>query len=216
MEAVSLAPQRLHQPWLRRGRGTPDARVGPPADRRQLALAFGLGFGLLAALLVAWPGAVHAAPTEQEVKAALLLNVTRFVEWPAAAFDSPTAPLVIAILGADDVSEVLHPMLAHKNVNGHPLEVRHVRTVDEARKCHVLYVAGSEKRRADAILKVLRGTTTLTIADIELFAERGGHVNLVFEDQRVRILVNPMSATESHLKISAKLLSLAQLVGAIP
>ena len=107
-------------------------------------------------------------------------------------------------------------MLRLKNVSGHSFQVRHVRTVNEVGKCQVLYVASSEKRRVNAILKALRGTSTLTVADIDHFAESGGHVNLLLEDQRVRVFVNPTSAEGSHLIISAKLLSLAQIVGAIP
>jgi hypothetical protein len=171
---------------------------------------------IAAMLATAWPPSALAQPTEQEVKAALIFNITRFVEWPANAFASPAAPLVVAILGQDDVSDVLEPMVLQKSVNGHPLVVRRVRTVEEARKCHVLYVASSEKKRADAILEAVGDASTLTVADIENFAKRGGHVNLVLDDQRVQVFVNPSRAEESHLKISAKLLSLAHIVAATP
>jgi hypothetical protein len=172
-----------------------------------------LAVALAATLALAWPRAALGEPTEQEVKAALIFNITRFVEWPTSAFRSPGAPLVVAILGQDDVSDVLGKMLLRKTVNGHTLEVRRVRSEEEARECQVLYVASSEKRRVNAIVKTLSGGSTLTVADIEHFAEQGGHVNLVVEDQRVRLFVNPRTVRESHLSISAKLLSLAQLVG---
>lgn len=179
-------------------------------------LTLGLCHTLVVALALVRPPPALSEPTEQEVKAALIFNITRFVEWPAGAFSSPGAPLVVAIMGNDEVSLVLEPALMQKSVNGHPVEVRHVRTADEARKCHVLYVAHSEKKHADAILSALHGTSTLTVAAIEHFAERGGHINLVLEDQRVHVFVNATSAEDSRLKISAKLLSLAHIVGAIP
>jgi hypothetical protein len=192
--------------------------LGRRASGARLPLGLGswLAFPLVAALVLAPPLPVLAEPTEQQVKAALIFNITRFVEWPAAAFRSPLAPMVVAIMGQDDVSDVLEPMLLGKSVNGHPLVVRHVRTADDARKCHVLYLAGSEKRRADAVIESIHDASTLTVSDIEHFAERGGHINLVLEDQRIHVFVNPASAEESHLKISAKLLSLAHIVGAIP
>ena len=173
-------------------------------------------FAFVIALAVGRPTPALAAPTEHEVKAALLFNITRFVEWPAAAFSSPSAPLVVTIIGHDDMSDVLERVLLDKRVNGHPLEVRHVLKLEEIPKCHVLYVASSEQRRAAPILKALRGTNTLTVADFEHFAERGGHVNLVVDDQRVHVFVNPTSALESHLTIGARLLSLAQIVGTTP
>jgi hypothetical protein len=171
---------------------------------------------LVAAVTVARPQPAPAEPTEHEVMAALIFNITRFVEWPATMFDSPAAPLVIAIIGQDEVSDALEPMLRSKNVNGHPLEVRRVRTAEDARKYHMLYLARSEKKRVGAILNALHGTNTLTVSAIEFFAERGGHINLAIVDQRVHVIVNLTSAEDSHLKISAKLLSLAQIVGGIP
>jgi hypothetical protein len=197
---------------LQSGRRVSGANVRPAHGSRWLSRA--LVAALAVVFAVARPQPALAEPTEQEVKAALIFNITRFVEWPVKAFDSPGAPLVIAIMGRDGVSDVLGPMLQGKSVNGRPLEVRLVRTVEEAGKCHVLYVAGSEKRRIVAILKSMGKTSTLTVADIEHFAERGGHINLVLEDQRVHVMVNLASVTGCRLSISAKLLSLAQIVGA--
>lgn len=165
------------------------------------------------ALLATGPMLALAEPTEQEVKAALIFNVARCVEWPATAFSSPSAPLVVAIIGQDAVSDALQQMLQQKFIGGHPLEVRLVHTADEARKCHVLYVASSEKGGADKLLQTLHGASTLTVSDINKFAERGGHINLVLKDRHVRVLVNPTNVESSHLKVSSKLLSLAQIVG---
>ena len=210
MEALNSSRQ-MDQPNHEYGSDGTGPRVRPVRGPRWVAWALAL-----VVVVAARPLPAFAEPTEHEVKAALIFNITRFVEWPAAAFGSPSAPLVVTIMGDDDVSDVLERVLLDKRVNGHPLEVRHVHKLEEVPKCHVLYVAGSEKRRAAAILKELRGTNTLTVADFEHFAERGGHVNLVVDDQRVRVFVNPMSAVESHLTISAKLLSLAQIVDTTP
>ena len=207
METVSPA-RRLHSPGGERGSHESGARLRPVRGKRWLVVA------LVAALAVALPEPVLAEPSEQEVKAALIFNITRFVEWPTAAFSSPNAPMVVAIMGKDEVSAVLGTMLVGRSVDGHPLEVRYLKTGDEVRKCHVLYIASSEKRKTDEILKDVRGASTLTVADIDRFAERGGHVNLVLEDRRVQLFVNPTSARDCGLTISARMLSLVQIVGA--
>lgn len=186
----------------------PRARVRPVRGTHWLALVL--------ALAMARPQPALADPTEQEVKAALVLNIAHFVQWPATAFGTPSAPLVVTILGRDELSDVLEPLLRGKSVDGHPFELRRVRNVEDVRNCHMLYVAGSEKRRVDAILKALRGSSILTVSDLEHFAERGGHINLLLVDQRVHIIVNLTSAEDFHLKISAKLLSLARIVGTAP
>jgi len=177
---------------------------------RWLALALLAAFAMGQTRPVA---AQPAEPAEQQVKAALIFNITRFVEWPALTFSTPGAPLLIAIMGSDGVSEALEPMVQGKSVDGHPLQVRHMHASEDASKCQVLYIAASEKRRVAAILKTLGITSTLTVADIDHFAERGGHINLALVDQRVHIIVNLAGIQDSRLKMSAKLLSLADIVG---
>jgi YfiR/HmsC-like len=47
----------------------------------------------------------------------------------------------------------------------------------------------------------------------ESFAERGGVINFILENNRVRFEINPSAAARVHLKISSKLLQLAVIVG---
>ena len=56
------------------------------------------------------------------------------------------------------------------------------------------------------------GTSVLTVGDEEGFARRGGVINFLFENDRVRFEINVDAATRARLKISAKLLALAKLV----
>ena len=61
---------------------------------------------VVAALALAMAGAPTAAgadtnPLEYAVKAAYLYKFAPFVEWPAAAFASPSSPFQLCILGRD-------------------------------------------------------------------------------------------------------------------
>ena len=46
-------------------------------------------------------------PSEDQVKAAFVYNFAKFVEWPANAFTSKDAPIVLCILGKDSVGSAL-------------------------------------------------------------------------------------------------------------
>jgi hypothetical protein len=171
---------------------------------------------LVATLSMATTVPAIADPTEQEVKAAMIINILRFVEWPEAAFSAPHAPIVVAIMGKDQVSESLDPMLRGKNVDGHPLEVRRLKATEDARVCQVLYIASSERRHTPSILEALGKSSTLTVSDFEDFVDEGGHIDLQLMDQRVHVIVNLRNVQDAHLKLSARLLSLAQIVGEAP
>jgi dihydroxyacid dehydratase/phosphogluconate dehydratase len=49
----------------------------------------------------------------------------------------------------------------------------------------------------------------LTVSDIPHFAERGGVIGLVSQEDRIRFEVNRSTAEESHLLLSSELLKVA-------
>ena len=150
--------------------------------------------------------------TEYQVKAAFLFNFARFVEWPADAFPSPDAPLQVCVLGQDPFGSDFEQVILDKTVNGHRIEVIHPAGVPQARACQILFVASSEKRRIREILDGLKAASVLTVADTTGFARMGGIINFVMEESRVRFEVNVQAAERVHLKLSARLLTVANVI----
>jgi hypothetical protein len=52
----------------------------------------------------------------------------------------------------------------------------------------------------------------LTVSDIDGFAEAGGAIQFVVQENRVRFVVNLEVATQNRLRVSAKLLALARVI----
>ncbi|MGH7971944.1 MAG: YfiR family protein, partial [Limisphaerales bacterium] len=61
---------------------------------------------------------------EYQIKAVLLFNLTRFVDWPDSAFTAPDAPLVIGIVGRDPFGEALDEAVRGEEVNGHKIIIQ--------------------------------------------------------------------------------------------
>ncbi|MGH9611632.1 MAG: YfiR family protein, partial [Bryobacteraceae bacterium] len=66
------------------------------------------------------------APLEYQVKAAFLLNFTKFVEWPAAAFAASDSPIAICVLGDDPFGGALDQIVEGEVVNGRKLVIQRV------------------------------------------------------------------------------------------
>ncbi len=148
--------------------------------------------------------------SEYQVKAAFLLHFVKFVEWPTAS--SPSTPITICVLGKDPFEGELDQIVRRKTVDGRPLEIRKMTGLASLSACAVVFVSPSETRRFDAIRAALASGNTLTVGDSEGFAQRGGMINFVMENHRVRFQVNVAAAEKAHLKISSRLLQLAILV----
>ena len=189
---------------LRRRPGRPGRR-----DRSRRA-------GLLALLLLAPPAEGRAAANEGSleyvVKAAYLYKFTPFVEWPPAAFSSPSSPFNICVLGADPFGASLDQVLAGHQVGEHAVRVRRLQAIDQPDQCQILYAAGS-KAQAMAAVNRVRGAPVLTVTEQNLGVS-GAVVQFYVKDGHVRFALDPAAAAANGMTISAKLLALAASIQA--
>ena len=168
-----------------------------------------LGAAVCGALAAPQRGGAEAV-LDYEVKAAFLLNFTKFTDWPASAFADTGAPLTICILGRDPFGRALDDVLQGEDVSGHKLAARRIGQAPEPRACQVLYIGAGEKDTR-AILSGL-GSGVLTVGDGDAFLREGGMIAFVLENRRVRFNIRPSVAEAAGLKLSSRLLSVARSV----
>jgi hypothetical protein len=149
---------------------------------------------------------------EYELKAAMLYNLTRFVEWPPSAYSDPQAPVVLCILGRDPFASTLTSTVLNKTVNGRQVLILHPQSGKDVRNCHLLYISSSERKTTAEIFSILNGASVLTVGEMTQFAAQGGMVQFSLEDQQVRFDINLNAASQAGLKISAKLLAISRIV----
>jgi hypothetical protein len=167
--------------------------------------------GLVVQILFFGTAAGHGATASQtEVKAAFLYNFAKFVEWPAEAFSSETAPIQLGVFGDEDFAAKLGSLLNDKKAHGRFFDVKVFSNPQEAKNFQMVFVAASEAKRAAQVLEAARKSPVLTIGESEQFLDSGGMINFVFEEAQLRFEVNPESADKAKIEISSKLLRLAK------
>ncbi len=147
---------------------------------------------------------------EYRVKAAYLLNFTRYVEWPTSTAGDTT--LSICVLGADPFGRVLDATVAGRTAQGRALQVRRVQTASEATGCEVVFVSQETWRRNPQSVKALAGAGSLTVGESEQFARGGGVIGFVILDETVRFVINDDARDRAGLRISSRMLSLAAAI----
>lgn len=148
---------------------------------------------------------------EYQVKAAFLYNFAKFVEWPPSSFKDTQAPLIICILGNDPLKAALDD-LKDKRVEGRPVAVKKISTIEQAEGCHMLFISSSEKDNLSQIAKAVQSKKILTVGDTKGFAHSGVMINLILIDNKIGFEINPSAAERASLKISSKLLKLGRIV----
>jgi hypothetical protein len=147
---------------------------------------------------------------EYQLKAVFLFNFAKFVEWPPQAFADPRDPFSICVLGDNPFGSALDDAVRGKTVANRPISIRIVSSSQQARTCQILFVSASEAKRMRGLLDALRNFCVLTVGDTDDFTANGGIVQFRMKDARVRIEIDAEAAERANLRISSRLLSLAE------
>ena len=173
-------------------------------------MASRLRFGLpLATLLVAM--AVAQKLDEYQVKAAFVCNFASFVEWPAGVFRNQRDPFTICVMGRNPFGQTLANLAATKAFDGHAFVVREISDATQASSCQIVFISASERLRFRFIIDGLKTISALTVGDADDFISEGGMIALRLANDKIRLQINPQPAKEKNLRISAHLLSLAEI-----
>ncbi len=167
---------------------------------------------LLSASSLLWAAGTPISK-EYQIKAVFLFNFAQFVQWPAHTFACEDEPFGIGVLGDDPFGSFLDENVQGEKVGGHPIVVRRYSRLEDIHSAQILYVSNSESKRLTKILAALKGKNVLTVSDIENFARSGGMIRFVMEGGKIHFRINMGSAKNAHLKISSKLLRLAEIAG---
>ncbi len=177
----------------------------------EMTLILSLMFLMGAALELHAQAAVGGVD-EYQVKAAFLYNFAKFVEWPPGTFTNPTDPIGICIAGVDPFGSTLETMVHGKKIGDRAFAVRRVADTLQPKGCQILFIGSAEWKRVRPLLEALKGAAILTVGETDDFTAAGGMIAFQIAGPRVRIQIDLETAERSRLKISSKLLSLAEIV----
>lgn len=185
------APRHIH----RRPRGLPG----------WLALAGAL---LAAAAAQAQPG---GAALELSVKAAFMYKFLSYAEFPASAFGDAAAPVLIGVAGSDEMAAELGRIVAGRTVNNRPVVIRQFKDGDNIGAVHLLFVAGADCGHAARLLRQAP-PPVLAVTECGSGPPAGSVINFRIVEERVRFDVSLEAADKNNIKLSSRLLTVANHV----
>jgi len=153
----------------------------------------------------------EVAVTEYDVKAAFLLNFIRFVNWSEQAGGGKGNELVLGIAGKDNFGNSLN-LIRGAQIKNRTLVVKNAVDHNSLTSCDILFISSSEKDRLPSLMAALKDLPILTVSEIEGFAARGGMINFIIVENKVRFEINPDAAKQAGINISSQLLQLARIV----
>ena len=150
-----------------------------------------------------------SAEFEHEVKSAFLYQFLSYVDWPEGSFRDVSEPFVIGVLDADDVYADLQAIVYGRLAQGRTIEVRKLEDADDLTGLHMICVGEAGRL---ALSDLAPKTGVLVVGEGERALDHGATISLVRAGDHVRFQVALGTAERQGLKISSRMLAVAQLV----
>jgi hypothetical protein len=147
-----------------------------------------------------------AAYSENDVKAAFLYNFGGYVQWPASQ-NTPDA-ITFAVLNAPSIEAALRGFVEGRTLQGRPVHVRRLRSINELENDEILFIGAAENWRLPQLISVIEGPT-LVVTDAPDGLSAGAMINFQLIERRVRFEVALPAAEAAGLMLSSRLLSAA-------
>lgn len=151
------------------------------------------------------------AVREYKLKAAFLLNFSKFTTWPKEAFARTSENFDFCVVGQNPFGSILRS-LETKSVSGRQVKLHLLNSLEEGKGCHLMFVSKSEKGKLDQLQQLTNGQPVVTVSDIQGFSSDGGIFEFITREGKLSFIVNNRQAKRNGLQINASLLSLAAKV----
>jgi len=156
------------------------------------------------------PSAAQNRTVEYQVKAAFLYNFAKFIEWPARAFPARNSAFTIC-LADDPFREAMEKTVQGEVWNGRPLSVKQIDSASDVPGCQVVYISMTGEKNQE-ILMAAANSPVLTVGETPDFITAGGIIRFTESGHRIRFEINPDAADRASLRVSSRLLRLADIV----
>jgi len=165
--------------------------------------------GLAVLLLCCAAQAESILSKKDKLKAAYLLNFTRFIEWPNTTPEMPPAPIRICVEDSPEFILFFNQMSANRN-SGLRQQTVKAYSSNTADGCELLYVKESSK---DNFQKIKAGLTenTVIVSDSEKVSFPATAITFYEQNKNLRFEIDLQQLNLANVTASSELLKLARI-----
>jgi len=153
-----------------------------------------------------------AAPTVEQLEAALLVTFANYTVWPAAALPSAVTPIVVGVVGDQALAQTFEGLSRERRASGRPFVTKVLQWESDISGVHLLFLGPIDRRHMTAILARSQQAPMLTVSMASDFGGAGGMISLKSTGGRVSFAVNARAVHAAGLQLSSFVLSYATSV----
>ncbi len=152
-----------------------------------------------------------------QVKAAFVLNIARFVTWPVDFPPNQSDSMQLCLYRANPLRQAMET-IAGEEIGGRIAEIRRIQSLQDGNSCNILLIAPDElpnflNEIPPGFKQPVLTVADLTEVDLPFESRQGILISLVRNGARVGFEINLEKSRQAGLRMSSELLKLAHIVG---
>ena len=161
-----------------------------------------------AVVLASTAGLAQEKPVH-EIHSQMMYNFIKYVQWPN---ETEGGEFVVGVMGDDEVLNTLKQWYDGKPKGSKKYVIKKITSPGEAATCSVVYLGRSKSNQFEEIKNTISGKPVLTITNGNGLAQKGSCINFKVIDGKLKFEMNQGTLTNSNLKVSRQLVSMAILI----
>ena len=136
-----------------------------------------------------------------------MVNLAKFITWPAGSFPDPAAPYKYCIFGDAVMGDFLDAAMDGKMARKRPFEIARMdgSNPEALKSCNVAFLSLASTDEIGSVIDTLGGLPILTVGEIENFAGYGGMIGFYGKGRKIALAINKKRLEGGGLKGSSKL-----------
>ena len=171
---------------------------------------------VILSVLVLTVFAAAQADTDKEItrKAEFIIGLIDNVQWSDDGKPGDGDEVVIYVVGESPVTSKLEELAEKESAKGPSVTVKVVSESDDLSASNILFLPSDDVSLLAKVLKKIKNSPTVTVADAEHFARYGAMISFFNEegDSDIHYEINRLVAESAGVTISSKLMDKAELI----
>ena len=140
----------------------------------------------------------------EKYQSIMILNFFNYIELPT--YDPK---IYIGVIGNSKVLTELDHLISERHVDKYC--VKRVKSFEEIKKYHVIFLPASQNHIFDKLLKLSEGTSLLIITENEECVKKGAGIGFYQEGNKLKFAINKGALKNRNIKVLNKLITLAKV-----
>jgi hypothetical protein len=147
--------------------------------------------------------------SDYSIQSNIIYRFTKYINWPDKL---KTGDFIVGVYGNEDAYNAFERVTINKSVGTQKIIVKELKSITEIHDCNILFITEDESNMVKKVCQMFPDRAILIVTEETGMASKGACINLVMEEEHLKLEINKNNIEKRNLKIATELLGLATII----